>query len=226
MFARMRLNRRRSALARRTDVACVRDYLAQALPPARRHWRDVTFVALDIETTGLDVQSAEMLSIGWVPVMNGQVHLRGASSFIVRPEGGVGQSATVHGLTDTAVRAGLPVASVFESLLRALAGTIIIVHHAPLDIGILDRVAKSRFGATIPFPVIDTLALERARLSRHDAPSARDGLRLATLRKHYHLPDYRSHNCLTDAIATAELFLAMVLTRFPADDATLGDLWG
>jgi DNA polymerase-3 subunit epsilon len=226
MFTRMRLNRRRSALARRTEAAVVRDYLAVDLPAASRHWRDIAFVALDMETTGLDVASAEMLSIGWVPVIGGRVHLGAAKTFIVCPEGGVGQSATVHGLTDTAVRAGLPAERVLESLLADLAGKILIVHHAPLDIGILERLAKLHFGAPVPFGVIDTLALERSRLSRHDTPTAKDGLRLMNLRTRYHLPDYRSHNCLTDAIATAELFLAMVLTRYPADDATLGDLWG
>lgn len=225
MFARLRLDRRRADLARRTQNTVIADYLAATLPPAREHWRNVSFVALDMETTGLDPRSCEMLSIGWVPVTHGRVHLGAGRSFIVRPHGSVGQSATVHGLTDTAVRSGHAAQEVFELLLADLAGKIVVVHHAPLDIGVLERLAKDRFDVAIPLPVIDTLALERERLARHHLPTVQDGLRLMNLRKCYNLPDYRSHHCLTDAIATAELFLAMVLTRFPGDDATLGDLW-
>ena len=34
-------------------------------------------------------------------------------------------------------------------------------------------------------------------------------LRLFNLRERYHLPNYKAHNALSDAISTAELFLAL-----------------
>ena len=42
---------------------------------------------------------------------------------------------------------------------------------------------------------------------------------------HTNLPWYRGHNCLTDAVATAELLIAMVATREQHEKTTLADLY-
>ena len=92
--------------------------LRQPLQPPTTSFRDAEIVSLDIETTGLDPASAEMLSVGWVIVRNGKVDLSSARSYLVRPRGGVGDSASIHGLTDTVVGEGH---DVFETTSRPLS---------------------------------------------------------------------------------------------------------
>ena len=54
---------------------------------------------MDFETTGLDARTAQIVSVGLVPIDGRTIGLAGARRLIVRPEGEVGQSAVVHGLT-------------------------------------------------------------------------------------------------------------------------------
>jgi DNA polymerase-3 subunit epsilon len=72
-------------------------------------------------------------------------------------------------------------------------------------------------------PVVDTLALEHRRRRRHHHLDDNASLRLPDLRDAYGLPQYSAHDCLVDAIATAELMLAIAAHH---RSATLGDVLG
>jgi DNA polymerase-3 subunit epsilon len=95
------------------------------------------------------------------------------------------------------------------------------VHHAGLDKTLLDRMCVRRFGHRLPAPVVDTLALEHRRNKRNHHLETNASLRLSDLRDEYGLPRYAAHDCLVDAIATAELLLAIVARR---RSTALGDL--
>ena len=183
---------------------------ASALPDADATAGACEFVCLDIETSGLDATTAELLSVGWVAVRNGRIPLSSAVRLLARPEGEVGDSATIHGLTDTAVAGGAPVGHVLDRVVDALAGRILVVHHAGLDKALLDRLCQSRYGCALAVPVLDTLALAYARRQRRHHVAGLESLRLGDLRAAYGLPRYAAHDCLVDALATAELLLAML----------------
>ncbi len=112
-----------------------------------------------------------------------------------------------------------------------MAGQVIVVHHKGIERNFLDTALKRRIGEGIEFPVIDTLELE-ARLHRRKPPGFIDRLlgrekvsiRLAESRARYHLPHYRPHDALTDALASAELLQAQVATRF-SKSSPVADLW-
>ena len=204
------LRARRWYLAHKGLAEPLNSLLATPLPGPSTPFEDVELVALDIETTGLDAASADMLSVGWVLVRGGRIALRTARTFIVRPSHGVGDSASVHGLTDTVVGAGYDWETVLDEIVEVLKGRVLLVHHAGLDKALLDRMCLRRFNARLHVPVADTLELERRIRQRkhHLEPGA--PLRLASLRDAYNLPRYAAHDCLVDAIATAELLIAMV----------------
>lgn len=171
---------------------------------------EAEFVALDIETTGLDPATAQMLSVGWVVVRGTRIDLRTAESYIVRPSKDVGRSASVHGLTDSMVGAGENWGAILDKVVEALRGRVLLVHHSGLDKTLLDRMCRRRYGARLLVPVVDTLAIEiRRRRHRHHEESDRS-LRLPALRDEYGLPRYASHDCLADALGAAELLIAII----------------
>ena len=183
--------------------------LDEESPAGSRLIGDVEFVVLDIETTGLDAATADMLSVGWVVVRGARVDLRSAETLLVKPEGEVGHSATVHGLTDTVVEAGLPRSLVIDKVVEVLTSRVLVVHHAGLDKALLDRLCLEQYGCPLLVPVVDTLALESRRRARQHHLEEGSQLNLSALRDHYNLPRYAAHDCLVDAIATAELLVAM-----------------
>ncbi|MEO0615859.1 MAG: exonuclease domain-containing protein [Pseudomonadota bacterium] len=206
---RWRLQRRRHKVADSAPTPLAE--LARApLPDAHATARQVTFVCLDIETSGLDAQTAELLSVGWVEIRDGRVAANSARCLLAQPDGEVGDSATVHGLTDTAVSRGQPLDTVIDAVVAALTGCVLVVHHAGLDKAVLDRLCRARYGHALPVPVLDTLALAHKRRQRRHHVAGIGSLRLPDLRTDYGLPRYQSHDCLVDALATAELLLAML----------------
>ncbi len=182
-------------------------------PPASSRLDEAELVCLDIETTGLDPATVDMLSIGWVLIRGGRVDLSTAESHVVKPSGGIGDSPSIHGLTDSVVDQGMSPEEAMERVLEVLTGRVLVVHHAGLDKKLLDRLCKAQFGDKLLVPVIDTLALENRRKSRHHHLEDTRSLRLPDLREHYNLPWYRGHDCLVDAISTAELLIAMVASH-------------
>ena len=214
LFRRTPDERRLRAL-RSAAPGPLRDHLAVALPDPATPLDDLGLLALDLETTGLDTGTDRVLSLGWVPVDGGRIVLGGAQRFVVLDEGGpgrdegVGQSATVHGLTDDAIAAGVPLADAVAALLVALAGRALLAHYARIETGFVAGACERMWGGVPAFVVVDTFVLERRAHGGHWGHEPPPGaLRLWAARERRRLPVYRAHEALTDALACAELYLA------------------
>jgi len=109
---------------------------------------EVPFLAVDLETTGRDARSAEIVSVGWVEVRHSTIDLSTAARRMVRtsrsmPE----QSAVIHSITDDEAASGEPLDAVLAELLRALAGRVLLAHYLPAESGFLDAACRRCFGA-------------------------------------------------------------------------------
>jgi DNA polymerase-3 subunit epsilon len=190
----------------------------------------VEFLALDVETTGLDPRTDHLLSVGWVPVVGREIVLAGACELTIRPpdDVDVGASATFHRLTDDQVSDAAPLSEVLPRLLDALHGRVLLAHHAPLELGFLAEATLAAYGARPAVTAVDTLALQHRLLPAHHAhhPDTDGSLRLDAVRRTYGLPRYTAHHALTDALAAGELLLAQVaeLERRLGREAVLRDL--
>lgn len=194
---------------RRVRDPALRALLGQSLQFLRQPFAQQRFVVLDLETTALDPARGEIVSIGWVVIEQGRIQLSQARHFHLAPQQGVGQSAVFHQLTDTDLAQAHGFAQVMPGLIAALANSSLVLHNAALDLGFLNRYLRQHGGAPLLVPVQDTLQLEYRRLNRREAALHSGDLRLSTCRHRYGLPALAAHDALTDALATAELFLAM-----------------
>jgi DNA polymerase-3 subunit epsilon len=77
------------------------------------------------------------------------------------------------------------------------------------------------YGAPFMCPTIDTLILAQRVFERQNHTIQVADLRLFNLRSRYHLPRYRAHNALNDALAAAELFLAMSADMATSDNCRI-----
>lgn len=180
-------------------------------------WEGVTYWALDLETGGLDPKSDPILAVGMVPVRSGAIRLGEAYASLVRPEVPEGirpDSMRAHHLVPGDVREAPALETVLDEIEGRIREGALLVHNAALDVGFLRR-AYRRTGRRWPGPpVVDTVALllkvaKRVRFVDPDAPATEPELNLAAARKRVQLPEYASHDALTDAIAAAELFLVL-----------------
>ena len=101
-----------------------------------------------------------------------------------------------------------------EGLERPLAEEgVLLVHHARIDVAFLKR-AYGACGLRWPKPpVVDTVELifKAAHQARFLNPETAQlpSTNLAEARRNALLPEYQAHDALTDAVATAELFLVL-----------------
>ncbi len=192
-------------------------------------WDEPLYWSLDLETGGLDVRRDPILAVGMVPVRAGAIRLGEAFSTLVRPEGLETidpDSILAHQLVPRDVREAPVLKDVLWEVDRRMREGVLLVHQAAIDVAFLRRGFK-RFGMRWPEPVVvDTVALilkaaKRARFLDPDAHGLEPDLNLLAARRAHGLPEYSQHDALTDAIATAELFLVL---RRAVGARTLRDL--
>jgi DNA polymerase-3 subunit epsilon len=201
----------RRRLARTVPAGPLRRFYDVAFPPAQARWRELEFVALDLETTGRDPRTEEIVSAGWVLLRGGVIDLATATRRLVRPSKAMPEgSAVIHAITDDEAVAGESPCAVIADLLDVLAGRVLIAHYAATERGFVDAACRRCFGGGLIVPTVDTLQLGHRSFVRQGREPGRGDLRLAALRQRYNLPQYASHDALIDAMAAAELFLAQV----------------
>jgi len=208
-WRRSRLELRRRWWRRRAAPGPLRACLAAPLPDLAADWRALEYLVLDFETTGVDAGRHELLSVGYVEIVHQAVRLDRAHHRLIRPQRTLpAGSVLLHRITDDLAAAGGPAAEVLGELLAALTGRVLVGHHVATELGFLSRACRALYGAPFVGPAIDTLALEAAALRRAGRQPQRGELRLGGARARRGLPRYRAHHALSDAVATAELFLA------------------
>lgn len=167
--------------------------------------RGVTFVVVDLETTGGSARDDAITEIGAVKVRGGEV--LGELATLVDPGRGLPAFITVlTGITETMLVGAPQVEEVLPAFLEFSTGCVLVAHNAPFDTGFL-RAAAHRLGVGWPaFTVVDTARLARRILTRDEAPDCR----LGTLARVLRAGTTPTHRALDDARATVDVLHALI----------------
>ncbi|GAA1837123.1 DEDD exonuclease domain-containing protein [Pseudonocardia ailaonensis] len=162
--------------------------------------REVTFVVLDLETTGGSHQRDAITEVGAVKVRGGE--RIGELATLVDPGTGIPPNVVaLTGITTAMVARAPRLPTVLPSVLEFLSGSVFVAHNAPFDAGFL-RSACERHGQVWPRPpVLCTARLARAVLPRTECRS----VALGALARHFGTSTQPNHRALSDARATVEV---------------------
>ena len=219
------INQLRSKALKQARHEVMRDYLSVPFPKPGQPWDEVEIVSLDFETTGLNPEQDQILSYGKVHIQRGIIRIASAHHQLIQAKDFIPESAAIiHHITDDQANAGLALVDALPELLQQLAGKVMLVHFKTIEQGFLDAACRRLYGTPFMIPIIDTLNLaERVyRRRNHAIPPSR--LRLFNLRDDFHLPTYKAHNALNDAMTTAELFLILEGEITPAGSTPIRQL--
>jgi DNA polymerase-3 subunit epsilon len=176
--------------------------------PGRDPWPVARWCVVDVETTGLDRRTDQVVSVAAVPVRGGRIQAGQAFASLVRSERSPSaESVRVHGIRAVdLVDAPAP-----EEVARALAphvdGAILVAHYAPVERAFLLPLL-ARAGIRPPRRIADTEALGRLWLAQRDGEMPAH-LGLAQLATELGLPSHHPHDALGDALTTAQVFIAL-----------------
>jgi DNA polymerase III epsilon subunit family exonuclease len=169
----------------------------------------VTFVAVDVETTGLDPKRDAIVEIGAVKLVAGRV----VAEFdtLVSIDGDIPAGARkVNGITRAMLEGKPRITEAMRQFLE-FAGDGALVEHSSkaFDVAFLERAA----GSTLPVPYVNTCTLSR-RLFPH-LPSHS----LEACCKRFVITNPQKHRALSDARATGTLLLKLLelcADRYPS----------
>jgi DNA polymerase-3 subunit epsilon len=161
---------------------------------------DVTFVVVDLETTGGPATQAGITEIGAVKVRGGEV----LGEFATLVEPGVGIPAHIQsltGITPTMVRDAPSVAGAVAAFGEFARDAVLVAHNAPYDLGFLKAACVKHDLTWFPGRSLDTARLARVALHSGEVRNCK----LATLAQHFGSPITPVHRALADAQATTHV---------------------
>lgn len=171
------------------------------------------YVVFDVETTGSSAGKGGITEVGAIKLVGGEVvdqfstlvnPGRPIEPFVVR----------LTGITDRMVAGAPEPPEVMARFEEFVEGSILVGHNVHFDCSF---VTAARGGVALPNPVLDTL-----RLARSLVPGLRR-YRLGSLVEHFGVRSSPNHRALSDAAATAEVFLKLLKLLRSAGVASVGE---
>ncbi|MET0109605.1 MAG: exonuclease domain-containing protein [Candidatus Thiodiazotropha sp.] len=200
----------------KAEPGILHDYLSTPLTSKTTQCQQLSIVSLDLETTGLDPHKDKILSFGLVEMNHMTIKLETARHQLITIDEEIPEeSAVIHQITDDQAATGVSIHDALRELLHHMAGKVMLVHYSAIEQRFISAACEKLFGAPFVIPIIDTLVLAQRIFEHHNHTVQPGDLRLFNLRPRYNLPNYKAHNALSDAVATAELFLAMASEMVP-----------
>ena len=179
-------------------------------PPPPNEW-----VALDCETTGLNVSSDEIISIGAVRIVGNRIMTSERLELLVRPEKGVSaDSVRIHRLREQDVAQGLPIDDAMKQLMCFIGSRPLVGYYLEFDVAMLNKAIWPLLGQGLPQPAIEVSALYydhkfRQMLPYEQQTNPNIDLRFATLMTDLDLPVREAHDALNDAVMAAMAFIKL-----------------
>jgi DNA polymerase III subunit epsilon len=170
-------------------------FLRRAAPLERARW-----LVIDCETSGLDPARDRLLSVGAVAVQGGRILLGDAHAALVRQAApSAPHNILVHGIGGDAQRSGRPQEEVIAELEALLGDSTAVGFHAAFDAAVLQRAGLRR-----------RRWLDLEPLAQVLHPAERHRSSLDEWLELFGIEHAGRHDALLDALASAELFLALL----------------
>lgn len=157
-----------------------------------------SYIAFDIETTGLDPAENEIIEIGALKVRDGKV----AERFIefIRPLSPISPAITsLTGITDEMVAGARNRSEIVSDFLEFCEDDVLIGHNVIFDYSFI-KYSAVKEGLAFEKMGIDTLKIAKKVHADMESKS------LGSLCAHYHIKNKAAHRAYHDALATAKLY--------------------
>lgn len=162
------------------------------------------FVVVDVETSGLNLSKDNLIAIGAIAVVNGQIDL--ADSFEVVLQQAVSSDKSnilIHGIGGETQTDGILPAEALLKFLEYLQQAPLIAFHVAFDKTMLRRAIKQHLAFSFQHDWLDLAYVAPSLYPQH----AQQFHSLDDWLNYFHIQNYARHNALADALSTAQLFM-------------------
>lgn len=203
-----------SMAARRTALPAPQPIDSTPIDKAR-------LVVLDLETSGLDMQRDEILSIGAVAIDSGALHMADQfESTLLRPTHRASQATLLHEIAPSEIHTGCPAEEALLGLMEFAGSCVFVAFHAGFDQRMLSRGLRQELDYRLQHRFLDVAELAPMLFPE----AARQCSTLDDWQQHFQLANSERHNAAADAQATAEILLILLHRAATQGTATLAEL--
>jgi DNA polymerase-3 subunit epsilon len=174
------------------------------------------YVSLDCETTSLDPNCAELVTIAATKIIGNRILT--SKPFEVRlraPQSLDSGSVKIHKIRHQDLADGISEREALVKLLAFIGNRPLVGYHIRYDKKILDLACRRHLGFPLPNPLIEVSQIYHDKLEQH-LPNAYFDLSLDAICKHLELPIQNKHDALQDAISAALVFVRLTKGDLPS----------
>ena len=180
--------------------------------------REVTFCAVDLETTSGSWKTGEIVEIGAVKSRGGET--LGTFETFVQPSVDLPvEIQMLTGITPSMLVDALALPAVLPAFVEFCGTSVFVAHNARFDKSFLDAACRRLDYEISAAPIVDTVRLAR-RILRNEVRSCG----LASLSRHFQTSHKPCHRAFPDAAACLEVLWALIERGAAYGITTLADL--
>lgn len=196
--------------------AYIVDDLKKAVENEKGQSLDDDYVVFDIETTGFGPVKDQIIEIGAVKVVGGQI-VDKFSTFINPVIPIPYEIIQLTSITDEMVMDYPEIDVILPQFLEFCKGSVLVAHNAGFDVGFITKKAEN-LGIDLDFTVVDTVSLARILLPNLNR------YKLNVVAKELGISLENHHRAVDDAGCTAEIFVKFIEMLKERGAKTLADL--
>lgn len=174
---------------------------------------DQEWVSLDCETTGLNVRTDDIISIGAVKIVGNRIMTSERLELLVRPDQKLSaESVRIHRLREKDVANGVSQDEAMHQLMQFIGSRPLVGYFLEFDVAMINRVLFPILGMGLPQPKIEVSAMyydhKFKQLPAHQQDRQID-LRFATIMADLRLPLREAHDAVNDAVMAGLAFIKL-----------------
>lgn len=178
---------------------------APTMPRPETPLAELSAVAVDTETTGLNPRQDRVISIGAVRLQGARLYRSSTLNLLVNPGRTIpNRTIAIHGISNSMVAGAPPFAAVAEQVAAVVGGLPLVGFHTDFDLRMLQGEMRHCGRDWLPGPCLDVMLLYAALF-----PDARS-LLLDDIAAAFDVPVIGRHSALGDALTTAEIYSRLV----------------
>lgn len=177
-------------------------------------------IVFDTETTGVNIENDQLLSIGAVKLVNDTIDLNDTFEMHVKSELFNPDAVEIHGLRQSGDYEQMDEPQAIEAFVNYIGNSVLLAHHAAFDVAMINKSLKKMGLNGLKNKVLDTGILYKKLEGVEQKHFALD-----ELLNQFNIPAHDRHTATGDAYLTALVYFKIVNQLKKERQTTLPDLF-
>jgi len=182
-----------------------KEYVAQFKLKQSKIIENTRFIVFDTETTGLNIDTDRILSIGAISIFNNVIDIADNFEIYLKQDKFNANTVKIHGILKEGNLNKISESEAIKQFINYIGNSVLVAHHAAFDIQIINASLKR-----INLPKLKNKSIDTGILYKKLEGKKNKLFSLDVLCEEFNIPKHDRHTASGDAYITALLFLKII----------------